>query len=288
MVTERSAHVTLYDGAELVIVQRLRAPRRPGSTARGDRLPTRVFTRRQRSAFLRALAMVNTSAYCLFITLTWPTWAAPAGRDWQRPWDRFRMRLARAHPDACGFYKRELTRAGVVHLHLLLYGATWSAMREFIPAAWADSVDAPDRELRERVGTQVAVVRRSGSVRGYASKYINKGVMGTTDGDPTGPWWGHFNQACIPTATPVDVAVSDDVAVALIRAVRRLFNASRRAKGWAPLRRHAFHSITVYGDPADWRHLAAVYGAYADGRPCIAAPARGALGGLVARPGGIG
>ena len=262
MTRETAATVKLYEGAALVVVERSGAVRRGEERhGRGERRLSTRFTSRARMTFLRALATVDDSAPALFVTLTWPTWAAPEGREWQEPWNRFRMMLARRYPSAAGFYKRELTQAGVVHLHLLVYGVTWRAMREFVPSAWARSVHAPDEALRERVGTEVGVVRRGASVRRYATKYVTKAMMDDDGADPSGPWWGRFNEGQIPTVVPVALAVPDAVAVRMIRTARRMLNAQRRRRGWGRLRWHRFRRMTLIAEPATWRALAVLYGA---------------------------
>ena len=259
---EAAATVKLYEGAALVEVQRSRVTERGRERyGRGERRPSTRFTPRARTAFLRQLAKVDESAPALFVTLTWPTWAAPQGREWQGPWDRFRMSLARRYPQAAGFYKRELTKAGVVHLHLLVYGVTWRTMREFVPPTWARSVHAPDEALRERVGTEVGVVRRGASVRRYATKYVTKAIIDDDGADPSGPWWGMFNETLIPSVVPVTLAVPDAVAVRMIRTARRMFNAQRRHRGWGRLRWHRFRRVTLIANPETWRALAVLYGA---------------------------
>lgn len=258
---EQAATVTYYDGAALVQIERARVVKRGrgGREGGGVKQPVKSFTPRQRTAFLRALAMVDNTAPALFVTLTWPTWAAPEGREWQGPWDRFRMRLARRYPNAAGFYKRELTEEGVVHLHLLVYGVPYSAMRAFVPLAWAQSVHAPDEALRELVGTQVKCARNGQGIRRYATKYVTKAMFNDEDADPSGPWWGRFNEDGIPSVVPVALAVPDAVAVRMIRTARKQQNAQRRARGCRGLVWHRFRRMTVIGDPDVWRRLAVLY-----------------------------
>lgn len=258
---ETAATVKLYEGAALVVVERSRVTERGRERyGRGERRASTRFSPRARTTFLRALAMVDESAPALFVTLTWPTWAAPEGREWQGPWNRFRMALARRYPQAAGFYKRELTKAGVVHLHLLVYGVSWRAMREFVPTAWARSVHAPDEALRERVGTQVAQAMSGEGVRRYASKYVTKSIVDDDGQDPTGKWWGRFNKGQIPTVVPVALAVPDAVAVRMIRTARRMLNAQRRHRGYGRLRWHRFRRMTLIAKPETWRALAVLYG----------------------------
>lgn len=258
----KAAGLTSWRGAALTVVERSGIVHRgEAHHARGDKRAVRRFTSRQRSAFLRALATVDNDVPAVFVTLTFPTWAAPEGRGWMEPWNRWRMRLARRFPSAAGFYKRELTKAGVVHLHAIVYGVSRADLRAFVPAAWADSVHAPERDLRERVGTQVSLVHKADGARRYACKYVSKAIIGDVGDDPSGPWWGTFNDAAIPRVQPVAVAVPDDVAVRLIRAGRKLINAQRRRRGYRPLRWHRFNRLTLLGDPDAWTRLAVLYGA---------------------------
>ncbi len=168
-----------------------------------------------RARLMQKLATIDASAPALFVTLTWPTWAAPDREQWHRAWDRWRMRFARAWPEAAGLWRREYTTAGVVHLHLLVFNipidrATIVKLQAWTAKAWADVVEAPEYDRRRRVGTSVEVPRAGGAVSRYIAKYASK----TADGDgterPMGRWWGTFGgSTSIPYTLPDDYQLTE-------------------------------------------------------------------------------
>ena len=97
-------------------------------------------------------------------------------------------------------------------------------------------------------------------VRRYATKYVTKAIVDDDGADPSGPWWGRFNETLIPTVVPVALAVPDVVAVRMIRTARRMFNAQRRHRGYGQLRWHRFRRVTLIANPETWRALAVLYG----------------------------
>lgn len=241
------------------------------AAAKGTR-PERVgaMTRQSRARLMQKLATIDASAPALFITLTWPTWAAPDREQWHRAWDRWRMRLARSWPGAAGLWRREYTKAGVIHLHLLMFNVDTSpavirSLQGWTAKAWADVVDAPEYEKRRRVGTSVEVPRAGAAVSRYIAKYVNKVADGDSIERPMGRWWGTFGgSTAIPYTLPDDYPVSEDEARQLLRTARRWLAAKRRArvaktgkriKGKAPQPQTSRRIFT--DDPALWLRVLA-------------------------------
>lgn len=217
------------------------------------------FTGDARRRLMHLLARIRRDQDALLVTLTWPTWAAPTCEEWHRSWNQYRTALIRRFPKSGGVWRREFTRAGVVHLHLLVYGVTYREVRAWCPSAWADCVRAPDHDLRERVGTSVERAERWSATVRYIAKYISKGERESADRS-YGRWYGVFGQANIPWAVPESEEVSDRVAVQLIRAARRFVAAGQRRRGLHRRRRPApsagFTIVAV--DPQSWSRLAAL------------------------------
>jgi len=272
----RPAALTIWPGASAVQIERdafkaaRKVQRKHEERIGSERGQVTRFTRASRRNLRNMLATVQQDAPALLVTLTWPTWAAPDAEGWHRSWDCFRLRLRRAFPGCGGVWRREFTRAGTVHLHLLVYGVSYREMRRWLPGVWADCVDAPERELRERVGTSVEVPRRWHAVRSYIAKYCAK-RDDTASAQPFGRWWGVFGQAAIPFTRPRAMRVTDDVAVKLIRTGRRFLdsrwramNREREARGLPSLGKrwdwHKLPSLTLVSDPGAWWRLAQLYG----------------------------
>jgi len=194
------------------------------------------FSKGSRARLMQKLATIDASAPALFVTLTWPTWAAPDRDAWHTAWDRWRKRLGRSWPDAAGLWRREYTKAGTVHLHLLAFGIpidgqTVRQLQSWTATAWADVVDAPEYDKRRRVGTSVEVPRIGGAVSKYIAKYASK----TADGDgterPMGRWWGTFGgRDKIPYTLPDDHRLTVAEAVKILRTMERWLQAKRRER----------------------------------------------------------
>lgn len=225
------------------------------------------FTPGSRRRLLLMLGRIRRDRDALLVTLTWPAWAAPDRDGWHRSWDRLRVGLVRRFPHAGGVWRREFTRAGTVHLHLLLYGVTYPQLRRWLPAAWADAVDAPDRELRERVGTNIEVPRHWRAVACYVAKYVGKRDRDQNAPIPLGRWYGVFGRQNIPWSLSTEVDLPDAVAVRLIRTGHKWVDAQRRKRsGYHPkppgrmrVPRPRLGLSLLTADPSAWARLAAMY-----------------------------
>lgn len=229
----------------------------------GGRGKVTVMSDRSRLHLMHTLATIRRDRDALLVTVTWPTWAAPDRVTWHKEWDRLRARLARQFPTAGGIWRREFTKAGVVHLHLLLYGVAYGSLRSWLPAEWADCVDAPDRELREKVGSSVEEAQHWRAAQEYIAKYCSK--RNQTTAQPYGRWWGVFGRENIPWAEEVTAEIDDRVAQRMQRTGRKWIDAQRRKRGIHVRRLGSPYGMTLLtADPVVWARLAALYGAQED------------------------
>jgi len=224
------------------------------------------LSKKSAAALWERLARIDSDAFGVLITLTWPTWAAPDGKAWRQPWDRFRKRLADAWPDSAGVFRLELTRKGVLHVHALAYGiapADVLRFRRWVANAWAESVRADNEELRRAVGSSVEVPRHGRAVQRYVAKYLGKPV--TPVNLRIGRWWGVFRDAKIPASplTIVDLEAEEAQAIKgmMDERIRTGFMARRRASGetpeeaaasWLRLPRPAYTRRVFTDRPAEW------------------------------------
>lgn len=234
-----------------------------------------TLSKGSRRRLMEKLATIDATAPALFVTLTWPTWAAPDREQWHRAWDRWRKRFDRSWPDAAGIWRREYTRAGVVHLHLLVFNVpidrvTIRQLQEWTARAWADVVEAPEYERRRRVGTSVEVPRIGAAVSRYIAKYATKVAAGDGTERPMGRWWGTFGEEQgqpprIPYTLPTDVPLTEAEGHAIRRIMERWLQAKRRhrervtgrrIKGRPPRPRASRRIFT--DNPAQWLRVLAL------------------------------
>lgn len=232
------------------------------------RSPVTALSPGSRSRLMQKLGTIDATAPALFVTLTWPRDSAPDAKQWHQAWDRWRMRLQRAWPMAAGIWRREFTRAGVVHLHLLTFNVPMKAgtiktLRDWTAKAWADSVDAPGYDKRLRAGTSVEVPRSGRAVSRYIAKYASKLADGDGTDRPMGRWWGTFGgETKIPYTLPLDVPLTDAEAVMIRRTMERWLQSKRRERARVTGRRvkgrppRPRHSRRIYTDnPTLWLRL---------------------------------
>lgn len=248
-----------------------------------------------RRRLMEKLATIDATAAALFVTLTWPTWAAPDREQWHRAWDRWRKRFDRAWPDAAGIWRREYTKAGVVHLHLLVFNVpidrdTIRQLQEWTAKAWADVVEAPEYERRRRVGTSVEVPRIGAAVSRYIAKYASKVADGDGTERPMGRWWGTLGEergkpSRIPYTLPTDVPLTEAEGHMIRRTMERWLQAKRRhreqvpgckVKGRPPRPRHSRRIFT--DNPTLWLRLLEVI-RQPSPTPPVGASRRGRVGG---------
>jgi hypothetical protein len=153
------------------------------------------------------------------VTLTYPGQYAESPEIWKNDLDNFLRRLARRFEHASGVWKLEPQRRGAPHFHLLVWGASYHDLLQWVSAAWYEVVGSND-ERHLRAGTRVEMVRSYSGVRSYAAKYLGKEVQGGCWQYP-GRWWGIFQRVKLPYGDFVVACVSPAKAVEFIRYMRR-------------------------------------------------------------------
>lgn len=256
------AHVEMApDGGRLRVTRGRKVPRAPkGRNLRrraGTRGTVTKFSHKSRRRLMLMLRQLDQRAVPLFVTLTYPAGegdSVPDSAAVQRDLDVFGKRLRRRYPSASAVWKREYTRRGVPHLHLLVFGlydgSHWSVLeaRTFVAAAWADACDTGNAKHLD-AGTSVETPRKSGAVAKYVGKYVWK--AGTVEAESSGRWWGYVNRSGLPWAELRSVLVPEWVAVRMMRAGRR----------YAGLRCFAASPTVnvLVGNPARWAALLAYW-----------------------------
>ncbi len=255
-------------GVPTMAVEALQAVGDVTDAPKPPRSPVTSLSPGSRSRLMQKLGTIDATAPALFVTLTWPAEAAPDREQWHKAWDRWRMRLSRHWPESAGIWRREFTKRGVVHLHLLMFNVPMTAsnvkaLRDWTAKAWADSVDAPDYDKRLSAGTSVEVPRSGSAVSRYIGKYASKLADGDGTDRPLGRWWGSFGgNGRIPYTLPLDVPLTEVEGHMIRRTMERWLKSKRRhrakvtgrrVKGRPPRPRH---SRRIYTDnPTLWLRL---------------------------------
>lgn len=245
------------------------------ATEAGAKRPITSLSPKSLMALRECLARLDKDAFALLITLTWPTWARPEGREFRQPWTRFRKRLAYDWPTVGGVQRVELTRRGVVHIHAIAYGVkpgrqNVRTFREWVAVAWSECVRAEHQERRRKAGTRVEVPRQGQAVNRYVSKYVSKSE--TPVDLRIGRWWDTWNDAALPTLAPTSIPLADDEARVLkglmdekvkvsyvARRLRRDATIAEAEEGWLTIPRPAHTRRVLTECPTEWRdHLQAL------------------------------
>lgn len=173
----------------------------PTPPPKPERKPVAEFTpssRRRLRNLLYRLSWWSVPGEVVFVTLTYSTECVPSGPDSKRHLDNFRRSLVREFPGAQVVWKREFTKKGVPHFHLLVQakpGADYLPgdlirLRHLMAAWWFRATDK-ERELR----VQVKPVRSAPGMIRYFADYMSKKAGGEKDYQetvPEGHWSGRF------------------------------------------------------------------------------------------------
>lgn len=216
------------------------------------------FSRSSRRRMLRYLATIDRDAASVLVTLTWPAQYAPDAAEWRRCLKAWRERFRREFPAGAFCWRREFTKVGTVHLHLLVFGVRYGKLRRFCAPAWAAVVASPHPD-HLRAGTRVERPITSGGVQRYISKYISKLHPGEPEGEAWGAHWGIHNREMMPTVEPVVKGLSDDGGARYRRAMLRAMRPRKGTARWAGrvgMVRNPAASITVIGTAERWAALA--------------------------------
>jgi hypothetical protein len=178
------------------------------------------------------------------LTLTYPGVFTDDGRRVKRDWATLRKWLRRAHAEIGGLWILEFQRRGAPHLHAFVNGPI---PREELSRRWYEVVGSGD-ERHLRAGTRIELLRKSTAVASYAAKYAAKLEQKEVPREfrRPGRMWGHFN---IKLPSETYSGPREDIGI-LVRMVRRIRDAQRRARGLRRRRDDGRLGFTAY-DSAD-------------------------------------
>lgn len=203
-----------------------------GRGAGGKRGKVKVFSKSARRRLLRKMAQLKRDALPLFVTLTYPDIFSDNPADWKRDLDVFGKRIRREHSEVAIIWRMEVVprRSGenagglAPHFHLLVWGADYKAMREWLPMAWYGVVASGDKKHLS-AGTSVEKIRSQKGVMYYASKYIAKEVAMQIE-DGVGRWWGVIGKDNLPVSEVVTIVLEVWQAIKATRLGRKMLGMS--------------------------------------------------------------
>lgn len=193
---------------------------------------------------MRTVSAVRRDCLPIFVTLTFPA-DYPTIERAKRDLDAFLKRLARKFPEVAGVWKLEPQRRGAPHFHLLVWGADFEALQEFVPLAWFQVVKSDDPNHlawhRGELGNSHCVqqIKTLGGVSWYINKYMSKEVGSQFD---WGRWWGVFHRDNLPLGEVVNMEVTEEKAIEFIRYMRR----------FAHIRSRDYRTLTIICDADFW------------------------------------
>jgi hypothetical protein len=231
----------VWVGGSLIKAQRvLRFSESKGGGAGGKRGKA-TFSKASRRRLMRLLATLPRDMVPVFVTLTYPGEYTQDSHQWKRDLDRFAKRFVRAFPGAFFVWRLEFQRRGAPHYHLMVYGADYTQLLQWVGSNWYEVVRSGD-ERHLRAGTRVEKLRNIGGAYRYAAKYLGKVDQVAYEG--VGRWWGvvcrdNMEQAQIK---PVIIPLTQHAACELMRYMRR----------YARLRSRAYRSLTIICDAEYW------------------------------------
>jgi len=183
---------------------------------------------------MRIIASLERGERPVFVTMTYPDVFPEELGKWKRDIDVFGKRLARRHGQAGFLWRIEFkerksgSSAGKIapHFHLLVYGAGYRDLLQWIPGAWW-AVVGSGNEDHLRAGTRVERVHSWGGIMRYVGKYIAK------EEDYPENWsgraWGIVGRANLPWAVEVIIGLTEDQSIKLIRLGRKMIRAKGRS-----------------------------------------------------------
>lgn len=204
-----------------------------GGVGGGERGMVTGFSSASRRRLMRLIASLERSARPIFVTLTYPDLFLDEAAKWKRDLDVFGKRLARKYPAAGFLWRIEFKerQSGVStgrvapHFHLLVYGAGYRDLLEWVSGAWWEVVSSGDGD-HLKVGTRVEHVYSWGGILRYVGKYIAK--VDEYPADWQGKAWGVIGRKNLPWAVEVVISLTVEESVKLVRLGRKMIKAKGR------------------------------------------------------------
>jgi hypothetical protein len=229
----------------------------PGQAPKGggERKKITEFSRSSRRRFQRLMATIQRDKIPVFVTLTYPD-RFPADLETQyKHIERLRSRLRRKGYGAIWRREFQVRKSGenigklAPHYHLMVWGADYAQLLEYIPRAWYDCVGSGDIK-HLAAGTRIEKIRTWRGVSSYVSKYMAKieDLPSLQDAESIGRFWGVINRDVIPWAECIEYAVPIGIVYQFFRYMRRYANMRGRS---------SWPSMTIFcADPWRWLELA--------------------------------
>jgi hypothetical protein len=204
-----------------------------GASGGGERGEITSFSSASRRRLMRLIASLERGERPIFVTMTYPDIFPDDMAKWKRDIDAFGKRLARKHPEAgflwrIEFKERKSGRSAgktAPHFHLLVYGAGYRGLLEWVPVAWWGVVGSKNEDHLS-AGTRVERIFSWGGIMRYVGKYIAK-----RDSYPDG-WqgraWGIIGRPNLPWAVEITISLTQEESVKLVRLGRRMIKAKGR------------------------------------------------------------
>lgn len=236
------------DGASIIKVSKNRTCPQTGGGVRGV---CKGFSRGSRTRLMSTIAGVRRDAELpCFVTLTYPN-SFPEPKQSKKHLKAFVMRAKRAFPEVGIIWKLEPQQRGAPHYHLLVWGASQSVLRAFVPIAWHEIAGGGDplhllwHEGKLSNGNKHCVqkVRSFKGVWYYASKYLGKTFeVAGWDSLQVGRFWAVVSPANIPFGELCRVEISTKKTHSLMRYQRR----------YAKLKGRDYPSLKVFCNASEW------------------------------------
>lgn len=237
-LSERKGKVTVWMGGSLIQAKRPYDYLRDEERKASKRGPITGYSKKSQGNLRSLIAKTNRNAHWDFITLTYPKEFTREPAEYKRHLDVLSKRLDYHFPGACFIWKLEPQERGAPHFHILAYGALLDHLRAFIPENWYEIVNSGDpKHLFWHLGLLgnkhcVEPVRSREGVMWYASKYMGKTFKTPEDcrelWHKIGRYWGVFNRKNLPLAPEVEMEVTDQETITLIRYMRKYANLKSR------------------------------------------------------------
>jgi len=184
-----------------------------------------------------------------FVTLTYPG-QFPTLEIAKRDLQVFLKRLERENPD-CGYiWKLEPQERGAPHYHLLVWGKMKENILSWVVDNWYDIAGQGDENhwkfhIGALKGSKPCVTKVESwrGVWAYASKYLGKTFdVAGWDGKWTGRFWGIGNRQNIPFSTPLEIMITYQQVVSIMRYQRRFSHIKTRQ----------YNSMSIFCDADQW------------------------------------
>jgi len=246
-----TAHITpsikYYPGASIFKTSKnIKMPAVGG----GKRNRITSFSRQSRRRLMMTLGAIKRSAKLpYFVTLTYPG-QFPTLEIAKRDLQVFLKRLERENPD-CGYiWKLEPQERGAPHYHLLVWGKMKENILSWVVDNWYDIAGQGDENhwkfhIGALKGSKPCVTKVESwrGVWAYASKYLGKTFdVAGWDGKWTGRFWGIGNRQNIPFSTPLEIMITYQQVVSIMRYQRRFSHIKTRQ----------YNSMSIFCDADQW------------------------------------